>query len=72
MSTPDDAEGIRGTELAEDASGHTIVPPNSDPFGADGVRGDGLATGAAPQGDAPDPGEEAEDGLRGDGLAEGA
>ena len=46
MSTFEDAESIRGDELAENATSSTTVPPNADPFAADGIRGNGPAENA--------------------------
>lgn len=63
----DDAEGIRGTELADDVVPDSDAPPSAD-TPAEGIRGDGLADGAAGRPEH-DPDEAAEGGIRGDGLA---
>ncbi len=67
--TPEDAEGIRGTELADDAGAEPKAPPV---VAEHTIRGDGLAEGAGDAAPAPDPAEKAEGGIRGDGLAEDA
>lgn len=60
-------EGIRGTELADEAPVTDATPPEE--LAKDGVRGDGLATGAEENAPPPDPDEVAENSIRGDGLA---
>lgn len=66
----DDAEGIRGSELADDGAADSASRPDPDELGAHGLRGAGLADGAGLGGHPPpDPDEAAEDGIRGDGLA---
>ncbi len=68
----DEVEGIRGGELADDATGAAPPPAGAEPLGQDGLRGDGLADDAeSATGTAPDPDERAKGGLRGGRPGEG-